>query len=166
MDVAVYALSNLGGVHLLSRFVSFNFMGSRPPPRAGIPFVLSFVSRTVTCRRHVPVRADPWRRARPAPLLLSTTGTGLSRRKLVICSGALTGRLIRVRRLLFGRGQQIICRNLRINLLRRVRRTRVLRDTRLRAGGALSSSTSRTPRVRAGRDFSSTTTCWRPRRSW
>ena len=102
----------------------------------------------------------------PPPSPLSVTGPGLSRRKSAPCSGALMGRLFWVLRLLFLFGQQIICRNLRINLLRRVRRTRVLRVTRLRAGGALSSSTSRTPRMRAGRDFSSTTTCWRPRRSW
>ena len=65
-DVAVYAPSNSGGVYLLSRFVSFNFMGSRPPPRAGILFVLSFVPRTGTCSRHLPVRADPWLPSRPA----------------------------------------------------------------------------------------------------
>ena len=65
-DVAVYAPSKFGGVYLLSRFVSFNFMGSRPPPRAGILFVLSFVPRTGTCSRHLPVRADPWLPSRPA----------------------------------------------------------------------------------------------------
>ena len=68
LDIAVYAVVMFGGGSTFCRdsFRS-NFMGSRPPPRAGILIVLSFVPRTVTCRRHVPVRADPWLPSRPAP---------------------------------------------------------------------------------------------------